>query len=537
MIENIFKYENIDVKYLFKSATSDKEHLVVIFTGFAEKYSFANVGQSFKCAVLWIKDDYEGMECYYLGKNSKLDFADAVNWLILSILQKYSLNKDQCTFLGGSKGGFSSLFIGLKYQYKNIVSSAPTSRIGDRMKRLRPAIANFVIGTENIDQGIESYNYLLEDLLKEELNFDKNIYLFVSEDDVCYKEHQLPLFPFLKKYNNFNLVKVDSDLVYQHNRVTTYSLPLIISFINSLIEQIVPKFGYKEIGRKKLTHVEEREYKFINELENCIFEADQLFLSGIAFFRNLPVSTYGVYKRELLLRNEVEHKKYTLGTVIDKKFSTKLFEDYFIDYSAAGFAIPKKKGINLIELADGVHEVYISASTKNIPCHEDSLRINKDIDVKHIYKSYEYRVWNKGNKVFLTKRSLFDIPNLEEKINIDQLRVDNKKIYISGSYLVSGVEIKNWGDAYYYIVFSNKTNILSYKLGLENKNELNEKINSGYGIYQKSCFASIHHKGIDLQSISIGIYNIDIILSYKGSIYKKRLAEKLIVENDLIKIV
>ncbi|PWD86047.1 hypothetical protein [Ignatzschineria cameli] len=245
-------YSGINVDYLYRPATSDRRHLVVIFTGFAERYSFANVGQSFKCDVIWIKDSYLNQECYYLGKNGELDFSEAVNSLICFYLGKLKLKKEECTLLGGSKGGFASLFIGLRYDFINIVSSAPTVLIGNRLAKDKINLADFIVGKNKINSSdvISKYNNLIfNEIINSKEN--KNIYLFLSKDDQFYDQHQKSLEHDLRSIGNLNIIEISSNLVTQHNQVTVYSLPLIMSIIASLVEGIPPKFTYHLIGQKE----------------------------------------------------------------------------------------------------------------------------------------------------------------------------------------------------------------------------------------------------------------------------------------------
>lgn len=531
MREQIYKYNDIDVNYMFKVATSDKRHLIVIFTGFGEQYSFINVGQLFKCNVLWIKDDYAGTRCYYLGKKGKLDFAEAANSLISSILDRFLLSKSQCTFIGGSKGGFAALYLGIEYQYPNIISAAPSTRVGSHMKNTHKRLAPFVMNGSSEDM-VEKYDNLLLHSISKDLNFSKNIYLFLSEDDGYYADHQEYLIQVLRKYNNFNLVKIASDLVYQHNRITLYSVPLIISFTNSLIEGIVPRFGYIESGQKIKNVNDEINLEPVNTLRSCKFEKGELFIDGVAFFQGLPASSYGVYRKKLLFVNKDVTHSFVVGTVLDKSLGAKFFKNSFIDYSAGGFANLKGKGIDLSDISIGVYQIMMSLQVSTVAEQKMNLLSSKEIDLKHIHGEFEYRLWIVEGSLRLSKRKLLDDLNKKtEYFGIRRLEIENSRLFIAGDYAILGVELQSWGAAQYYLILSNSRMTYSFRLGMEDKPELNSIFNSNYGVYQKSCFATLKHKGIDLSEMQEDKYDIDIVLSYKGTLFQKRINDKLYVQH------
>ena len=532
MNEKTYSYDNIDIKYILKSATADKHHLVVIFTGFAEKYSFFNVAQQFKSNVLWIQDNYQGIECYYLGKASKLDFLEAANDLIKYCLESLSLNKNQCTLLGASKGGFASLLFGVKYQYSNIISSAPISLIGSHLRNIQKHLIKEVIGDDYDNSIFEKYDNLIFDTLEQDLNLKKNIYLFLSEDDHYYIEHQAKLPRLLQKYKNFNLISISSDLVYKHSKVTSYSVPLIVSFVNSLIEGIGIQFGYAQIGRKVYIQKEKTKSDPIAFLKSVSFNNNYFYLTGDSFLKGISATNYNSYHKELILKNGKQQYSYRLGTILDPELSRKYFKDEFINYSAGGFANLRKKGIDLDDIDDGVYKLYISLTIGEIQDKKTSLKHLERVDKKHIHKDHEYRIWSLGEEVFLTKRPL--IENKENQsvfFDIQLLEIRATKLYIKGFFAVLGFETENWTDVDYYLVLSNSNSNSSFRLGALHRAHLNETINNGYGIYQKSCFSTIGHKGIDLANLSIGEYKIHIIMSYKGTLVRQELSQMLCFQN------
>ena len=525
MIEYKYKHKEVEVTYLYKKATSDKKHLVVIFTGFAERYSFANVGQAFKCNVIWVKDSYEGKECYYLGKQGEFCFADAVNALIENILKEHQLTKEKCILLGGSKGGFASLYFTFKYNYKNVVCLAPTTRIGDRLNEDKSHLAQFIVGNKEVS----SYNNLVYNAIESDSSLHKNIYIFMSEDDEFYLLHQKPLLDKLKHYENTNIIMVSSLLAYQHNRITPYSVPLIISLIVSIVEGITPKFGYIEIGNKdRAPDVDE--VVPVSYLDTCKMVDDKLFLEGVAFFKGISISSYGIYQKKLFLKNLVNSYEYPLGTTLNKMFSVRFFEEVFYDYQAAGFANFKQIGIDLEEIEDGTYEVYAKIRTNTIPFTRSKMLAVDYLDIKYISKNTEYRIWSNTEKqVYLSKRQLIvDYKEEREYFSLSELVLKNNRLFIQGNFSVLGLEVENWGDANYYLLVSNSDNTYSYRLGLVHQDHLNYIFRENQGKYQKSSFATLKHQGIDLINLVEGQYHLHVVLSFKGTLLRKDLPNTLL---------
>lgn len=540
MIEKTYQYNNkITVDYKLKSATADKKHLVVIFTGFMADYNYEGSGSRLKSNVLWIKDSYNGYECYYVGQNGRLDYELAVNSLIENVLLSLGLSKEQCTLFGGSKGGYGALYIGIKYNYKNIISIAPLTKIGTRLQLAWPEHARLLMGENYSKSTIDKYDNILSTAINEDINPHKNIYLILSQDDQFYKEHQEFLPGMLEKfYKNFNLFSIKSNLIYQHNRMGEYNLPLAFMLINSLIEDINPCYG------RVLLKSKENVISYgINEptafLKRCRFVGNHLHLSGVAFFRGVNVSSYGVYRKILLLTDGSNKYQYTIGTTLDKSISHAYYEGGYVDYSAGGFADIKGRGLDLMTLPLGVYKMDVVLSTPSIKSTSTALLSERSVDVKAIFHGYEYRIWDKNNQLFLSKRKIFALPLSSEKkplFNLTDLRINDNRLFITGTFAVPGIELLNWGDARYYLVLLKGDDVYSFSLGLLNRLSNNSLLEDGFGVYQKAAFGTIRMQGIDISHLSVGIYDIYVVLSYKGSLFKRLVDKKVRYSNEVIEL-
>ena len=85
--EQIFKYQDINVKYKFKPQSTDRNHLFVVFSGFGSNsesiYDF--IGESalsVKGNILYIKDEFFGGATYYLCHNNDFTIEKSIIALI-----------------------------------------------------------------------------------------------------------------------------------------------------------------------------------------------------------------------------------------------------------------------------------------------------------------------------------------------------------------------------------------------------------------------------------------------------------------------
>jgi len=144
------------------------------------------------------------------------------------MLDRYGLDKTQCTLAGFSKGGSAALWYGLKYGFKNIVSTVPQFHIGSYARRNWPEVFTHMTG-EGSEASARQLDTLLPRQLSRDTALDKNIYLLTSEADVQYESEVKPYISDFRKYHNFNLFMAQSLLIREHNQVTSYHVPLLLS--------------------------------------------------------------------------------------------------------------------------------------------------------------------------------------------------------------------------------------------------------------------------------------------------------------------
>jgi hypothetical protein len=220
--QNIFRYNDTEVKYLFDYSCGNK--LAVIFSGFSEnekpaKYNYMSTLRKVRINKLFILDNIGYMKrgAYYLGKYPEFNFEKAVLELIKTIKIKYKITES--FFCGSSKGGYASLYYGLKLDADAIVCGAPQYFVGDYLiKSHNEKILNYII-SDNSERTIEKFNYLLREIIFN-AKFRPQIYLHYSRNEHHYNEHVVHLIQDLTKLNH-DLI-IDEQIYCGHEEVGIY---------------------------------------------------------------------------------------------------------------------------------------------------------------------------------------------------------------------------------------------------------------------------------------------------------------------------
>lgn len=115
-----------NIKYLLKKKAS--EYLVVVFHGFnpyITKYEFLGVLKDMPVNALYLLDDYGLNGRFYQDTNRKDHLQRNIIELIENIAQQCNVAKQNIIMLGGSKGGGSALYYGLRMNVGHVVAGGP----------------------------------------------------------------------------------------------------------------------------------------------------------------------------------------------------------------------------------------------------------------------------------------------------------------------------------------------------------------------------------------------------------------------------
>ncbi len=227
-----------NIKYILDKNKSDK--LVVIFSGFpsekeSARYNYRRTLKNINFNKLFILDDfgYENRGSYYICENNDFFVEDGVISLINRV--KKELDIKETIFLGSSKGGYASLYFGIKYGAEYIISGAPQYYIGDHLNTEKhKEILKSIVG--NITSNNINYlNNLLRNEITTSINRPK-IYIHYSKKEHTYKEHIYNLVEDLKT-NNYYLEEDIKD--YELHSDVAKFFP---TYINNVFTQIKRDF-------------------------------------------------------------------------------------------------------------------------------------------------------------------------------------------------------------------------------------------------------------------------------------------------------
>lgn len=426
--EEKIDFEGFTFKYILKERTYDTNHLIVVFSGFGGKsnftYDFLNALQSSRAYVLWIKDDFYDNDkaTYYLDpvqlNCSKLE--TAIVGFIENVLEYLEINRKNCTFLGCSKGGSSALYYGIKYNFSNIVVSAPTLLIGSSVAGIIPEgniknMARFLLGQELDQKNIKLIDDKIIEAIEEDNDFDKNIYLLSSQADPKYLGQVKPFLGHFHKYYNFNFIESKSVLVRTHQDVTYYNAPLILSILGCLTFNATILFKNSIIyGDKidKYTEVTKEPFLKIRRLD---FDKKGFFYpEGVFFLKGVPCAEYRDLKYILKLKNKNNVYEINLAKMENKKISKNYYEGSFVNYDKAYFCTPKHEGLDMSDIDPGIYQLYIEINmrwTKDV-CElplDKSLAINSvlsSLNKSEATSDFAFcqRVFSKGNNIYYSKK-------------------------------------------------------------------------------------------------------------------------------------
>ena len=239
------------VEYRFAHAQKGNRHLVVVFANFSAPgdYGWSNgVFDKLRANILWIRDNFEGKQSYYLCRGMDFGLEQSVVTLISNVMKSLDLTTESVTLWGGSKGGSAALYFGLKYGFKNIVAIAPQFSIGTYVKNVHPGTARFMLGEGVPEENVRIVDSLVPDLARSGANHAANIYLVSSPQDDQYPTQVEPFLGLFQHYENFNFVFSDSPHIADHTQIAGRNVPMLMGIVNLLIDGIAPRLGFVSNG-------------------------------------------------------------------------------------------------------------------------------------------------------------------------------------------------------------------------------------------------------------------------------------------------
>ncbi|MGX5835352.1 accessory Sec system protein Asp2 [Aeromonas piscicola] len=517
-----------NVKFFFQQAKQDRKHLLVIFSGFGSTTSITydfrgDSASNCRSNILWIGDDFNNECAYYICKDMQLNIEDSILSLIDSTLKSLYLNRAQCTLMGFSKGGSAALYYGLKYEFKNIIASCPQLHIGSYVSKNWPNVARNMMGDTYSQQDINTLDSLIPDLIKNTNNKDQHIYLISSPNDEQYQNEIAPYLHYFSLMSNFNFVFTKSDLAWQHNKVTRYNLPIILSIVYANGEGISPSFGQITNGHQttelnnNILLLQRKSECLVTELASISYSTGKIYPKGISFIRGVPCERYDQIKHVLVLSSDENEYEYPLGKFIQKENNYQYYESEYCDYSAASFTSLGNNGIDISSIAQGSYSISITTTAGNIT-KSNPLTCKRNHEEYHLVDNGEIYLHASPLGTKIIKRHIVDaIPNII--FDVKKKWIKDNLFHIEGIFAIKSIELNGWGEGRYYLSLKSLSDTYSFKLGMCHKDELNIIFGHNSKIHQKSYYCTMGANGIDISHLNDDIYSVFVSLSYRGVMY------------------
>ncbi|PQZ92222.1 hypothetical protein CQ018_11960 [Arthrobacter sp. MYb227] len=538
-----FTFKDQTIHYEHRKGTSDRRHLIVVFSGFRPRGTFDLHGESsrnIKCDILWIEDWFEKNHAYYITTGGDLEVAEAVNALIEETRRKAQLEKNECTMLGFSKGGTGALYQALAYEYGNVIAVAPRMNFASANRQRNLDVFENItsLGT---DEEVERLDRILPNLLEEKSSSSINIYLFSSQSDYQYATEIEPYISTYEQYGNFNYVQLNSPFVTDHIDVSRYSVPMVLSILTALAERAKLRFGRIEsgdfaraqegLGAPSIDKVALRN-ESIFSLDSASIANGKLYPNGVAFIKGNQALTYGSIQRWLILRSKENTKRFALGSLNDRGLSSKYFENEFCDYSKARFASMRQAGIDLAEIPDDVYEIGVALKHAGQSLTQMSVELIGQ-ESYGISGDSIVEVKKTVTSTILVKRPLISETIHDPLFSLVSTWSTEGRIHVEGIYAIAGQPTPEWSDIQYFLVLrkaGSKNIRFTGLLAKDHKPEINNLVSDKYADYSKSYYTTPKYLGIPLQGIGKGSYEMFITRRTVGGVFTWKIEDLLVID-------
>lgn len=516
LVYSEFEYKDRTVEYKFSPPKRDRRHFLVIFSGgFVGGIDFGGKSTTLlESAVLWIRDPENS---YYIQKGADRWYGESTQALIANYMSILGIDKKDVTLLGASKGGTAALYHGLTGGYSNIVASAPRIHPAMGNKEQRPKVVEELVGSASFEAE-KAFDNLLPRLIRDSPK-DKNLYLFTSIADVQYSTEIEPNLRLFKKYTNFNLICTDSPSVNQHEDVTLYNIQPIMSVVGLLTDGFVPKLDNTANGHRSTQNAihDPTETPFygtaVNDVDQLEVRPEGIWIAGRSFIRGIDASDYGSVRRFLQLKCGKQIHRAYLGGLKDRRNNRDYFDHESISYVAGGYAPQGNKPIPLDELESGTYEARMQIKSGDITLVSNDFK-TRPLHSFHTIKDYVVSVEANGTSIQVTKMPIHLRTTVDGQFTVEDHWFKSGKIHLSGRFSLNNINISEWDQVEYRLLFINeKTRHSAAEVSLakysRDLNPLPWRDNS------KSNYSTPRHRGITLPSLMPGNYRLAIVGSFK----------------------
>ncbi|MFG3351159.1 hypothetical protein [Streptomyces sp. NPDC048001] len=493
------------------------------------KYGFGAALDGVLCNVLRIRDHFDGGASYYVARDMDFSVSESIQELIEDHIRRLGLTKDEVTLLGTSKGGAAALYYGLKYEYKNIVSSTPQYFLGSYSKG-HGQLGDAVLGEGQSDESVAIMDSVMKDLLDKEVDFKRNIYLISSPNDYQYDQEVKHYLPGLRAYENFNFLFLDSPTVQEHYQVTRQALPSVWSIVHALSEGFTPRIGEVRIGAGSQDPDKATEYLAELRRRDTVAAAltgavrldGKLHLKGHAFLPGVSPAGPTAETKCLVLQGKEREWVYALDTRPGKKLYREYFDEYFCEYAEGEFAT--EGGLDFTSLPRGTFDVSVCVASEAEGIERRTrLTSAKVIDRRLPFGDSEviFRGGRAGLKV--VKRNIVGADSANTVFSLVKAEQQDRKIHAEGVFFLPGRNAESEMHAAYYLVLQGRSTTHSFLLAAKkNATRVRRLVPQGdFGNYDAGYFTTAGD-GVDVSDLPAGRYNLFVSMSVGGTLLTKK---------------
>lgn len=522
------------LKYRYQQGTSDRRHLLVIFSGFRNKGTLDFGGAAIEAIrhnILWIYDEFggEGENSYYLLEKGRMVPRDTVLEFLEEVREAYDLTWQNMTFAGFSKGGSAALYFGLTLGAGAVISAVPQFYIGRYVRKNWPKPFDFMRAGKDTDAEQAEMDALMPDLLREHREAPTHVYILTSPADHQLAEEIQPQLENLRGLKNFNLITTESHLITQHNEVTAYNVPEIFGFFQLTAAGLFPQLGEtqtKQETSEALARLQRQKREGVAVLEDLKVSSNGRFtLDLVTLIRGVAQPDYSSMYREAQVRAPGQEPHIlNLGKKIDPAISRRYVQDTFIDYRTARSVSVRDAGYEIDALPQGISTLHVSMKGKSASSSvQATVTANRPISRCMATNKNAFRALADSKGTSLEVRSLKDFSARQgDFFALDSLELNEaNRLSLRGWYAPLGTTIEDWGSAAYYVYLEGAESSYSFPLGMLDRLEEAQKLGLPNSL-RKAYFCDIKNEGVDLSDVVEGTYQLHVLMLNKDVLAKSQ---------------
>ncbi|ASK27539.1 hypothetical protein BG910_07090 [Neisseria chenwenguii] len=108
-------------------------------------------------------------------------------------------------------------------------------------------------------------------------------------------------------------------------------------------------------------------------------------------------------------------------------------------------------------------------------------------------------------------------------IDLENIEIKNNKLFLSGIAFIKNVNVADWSDIDYKLIFKSKEKEYTKQLAKLHKTEITEQFSDGTCRYDKCYFTTFNQEGLDLTDIAFDNYELFLSLSAGGLTNQQKL--------------